>query len=151
MQEAKKDKERRIQATLRCTKEIDSLMGQSKDAISWPSTENDLFWSTSLSPFYKDYRELRAARHRKEEVPRCWVEVKHISSASSNRLSWDPVEDCLLKRKLVVHSLPDNRERTHKLMDWSLGINPSIENFMSTRNHVQLVFLQSSDTAVARI
>ena len=124
VQEAKKDKERRIQATLRCTKEIDSLMGQSKDAISWPSTENDLFWSISLSPFYEDYRELRAARHRKDKVPRCRVEVKNISSASSNRLSWDPVEDCRFEAQACrAHSPrqetgPTRKEPpTIKLMD----------------------------------
>ena len=46
----------------------------------------------------------------KEEVPRCRAEVKNNPSVSSNRLPLDPVEDCLLKRKLVVHILPDKKK-----------------------------------------
>ena len=103
-----------FKATLRPTKEIDSLMGQLKDASWWPSTENGPFWSRSLSPFQKDHGELRAAREREEEVPRSRDEVKNNPSVSSNRLPLDPLEDCLLKRKLVVHSLPDSSERTRK-------------------------------------
>ena len=110
-------------------------MGESNDAIRWPSTENDLFWSRSLSPSQGNHRELRAARHRKEEVTRSQDKVQNIPSPSSNRLPLDPMEDLSFEAQACGAQSPRQEKDDPHIDGFGIGYNPVngklhvVENF----------------------